>query len=92
LALASQTRKSKENIGGESTLQARKKRESRKGKGFACHKSGHYASRCFERKKGKINTQQVAVSTKTQVKDFVERLKNDLLLVSCLSGTISDSV
>jgi hypothetical protein len=46
LALASQARRSKENIGGESTPQAEKKKDLNKVKCFACHKSGHYASQC----------------------------------------------
>jgi hypothetical protein len=91
LALASQARKSKGNTGGESTSQAGKKKDLSKVKCFACHKSGHYASQCPERKKGKGKSQQVATSAETQVKEFVERFEKDFLLVSCLSGTVSNS-
>jgi hypothetical protein len=96
LALASQARKSKgkgsvkRNTGGESTSQAGKKRDLSKVKCFVCHKSGHYASQCPERKKGKGKSQQVATSADTQVKEFVERFEKDFLLVSCLSGTVSN--
>jgi hypothetical protein len=80
----------KRNIGVESTSQAGKKKDLKKVKCFACHKSGHYASQCPERKKGKGKSQQVEASADTQVKEFVERLEKDFLLVSCLSGTVSN--
>jgi hypothetical protein len=82
LALTSQTRRSKGNTGGESTPRSRKKKDVIKVKSFVCHKSGHYASQCPKRKKGKCKSQQVATSTETQVKEFVERFKNGFLLVS----------
>jgi hypothetical protein len=52
--------------------------------------SGHYASQCLEGKKGKGKNQQVATYTDTQVKEFVERFEKDFLLVSFISGTVSN--
>jgi hypothetical protein len=40
----------------------------------------------------KAKSQQVAASTDTQVKEFAKRFKKYFLLVSCLFGTISNSV
>jgi hypothetical protein len=91
LALASQTRRSRADTGGESTPQAEKKKDLSKVKCFACHKSGHYASQCPDWKTGKSKPQQVAVSTETQVKEFAEKFEKEFLLVSCLSGTDSSS-
>jgi hypothetical protein len=52
---------------------------------FACHKSGHYASQCPEKKKGKGKSQQVATSAETQLSEFVAKFESDFSLVSCLS-------
>lgn len=38
--------KAKKDTSGEATSQARKKKDLRKVKLFACHKSRHYASQC----------------------------------------------
>jgi hypothetical protein len=80
----------KKSVGGESSPYAGKKEDASKVKCFACHKSGHYASHCPERKKGKGKLQQVATSVDTQVKEFAERFKKDFWLVSYLFGTVSN--
>jgi hypothetical protein len=82
----------KKNTGGESSSQDGKKKDLSKVKCFACHKSGNYASQCPECKKGKSNSQQVATSVDSQVKEFAERFEKDFLLVSCLFGIVSNSV
>jgi len=91
ISLVSKERRSKENTSGESTPQGGKKKYLSKVKCFACHKSGHYASQCPERKKRKSKTRQVAASAETQVKEFVEKFEKEFSLVSCLSGTDSGS-
>jgi hypothetical protein len=59
---------------------------------FACHKSGHYASQCLEKKKGRGKLQQVATSAETQLNEFVAKFEEDFSLVSCLStSTITKS-
>jgi hypothetical protein len=53
---------------------------------FACHKTGHYASQCPNKKKGKKET-QVATSTSTKINDFAEKFEKEFSLVSCLSDS-----
>lgn len=79
LALVDQTKRSK----GQGSKEGGKK-DLRRVKCFACHMMGHYASQCPEK------TQQVATSANAQVMEFVEKFKKDFLLVSCLSGTVSN--
>jgi hypothetical protein len=71
LALASQARKGKGkvrmNTGGDSSSQASTGKELSKVNCFHCHKKGHYASQCLERKKGGNKMQPyVAASTRAQ--------------------------
>jgi hypothetical protein len=79
LALVSQAKKgkgkgSKGNSEGE-TSQPGKKKDLSKIKCFACHKSGHYASQCPEKKKGQGKSQQVATSTETQLDEFAAKFE-----------------
>jgi hypothetical protein len=87
LALVSQAKKrkgkgSKGNSEGE-TSQSRKKDLS-KIKCFTCHKNGHYASQCLEKKKGQ-GKMQTTTSTETQLDEFATKFEKDFSLVSCLS-------
>jgi hypothetical protein len=52
---------------------------------FGCHKTGHYASQCPKKKKGKEKTQQVVESAETQMDEFVAKFGKDFSLISCLS-------
>jgi hypothetical protein len=96
LALASQARKGKGkvrmNTGGDSSSQAGTGKDLSKVKCFHCHKKGHYASQCPERKKGGNRMQpEVAASTRAQADEFAKKFEQTkFLLVSQTSlGTIS---
>ena len=66
----------------ESTSQLGKKDLS-KIKCFSCHKHGHYASQCLDKKKskGKQQHKQVATFAKTQMNEFSTKFVKDFLLV-----------
>ena len=53
-----------------------------------CHKNGHYASQCLEKKKSKVKTQQIAASVETQLSEFVAKFKSDFSFISYLSTNI----
>ena len=76
----------KGNSEGEAS-QSRKKKDSSKIKCFVCHKNGHYASQCAE-KKGKGKMQQLATSVETQLSEFAAKFQSDFFLVSSLSTNI----
>jgi hypothetical protein len=87
LALVNKTKKGKgksyrkkgNNDGGSSQLG--KKKDLSNIKCFSCHKNGHFASRCPEKKKGKGKTQKTA-STETRLDEFAMKFEKDYSLVS----------
>jgi hypothetical protein len=62
------------------------KKDMRKVKCFACHKAGHYASQCPEKKMSKKETHVVS-STSIEIDDFVEKFEKEFFIVSCLLGS-----
>jgi hypothetical protein len=68
-ALAAHARKGKgngsrkKNPRREASPEQGKKKDLSKVKGFVCHKQGHYASQCPERKKGRNGTQLDVVAS-----------------------------
>jgi hypothetical protein len=56
---------------------------------FACHKFGHYAGQCSNKKKGGKTQSEVVVSVKAKADEFAKKFEKDFLLVSHLFlGTI----
>jgi hypothetical protein len=53
---------------------------------FACHKTGHYASQCTNKKKKK---QELKVSTSTKVDEFTNKFKREFSLMTSLSSSDS---
>jgi hypothetical protein len=91
LALVSKTRKGKgkssskkgNNDGGSS--QPGKKKDLSKIKCFSCHKNGHYASQCLEKKKKGNEKMQTTTSTETQLDEFATKFEKDYSMISFLS-------
>jgi hypothetical protein len=83
LALVSQAKKGKGKGNSEGATSQLGKKDLSKIKCFACHKIGHYASQCRE-KKGQGKT-QTTTSTETQLDEFATKFEKDFSLVSCLS-------
>jgi hypothetical protein len=92
LTLVSQTRKGK-GKGNNEGATSQPMKDLSKVKCFACHKSGHYASQCQEKKKGKGKSQQVATSVETQLSEFAAKFESDFSLISRLStSTVAKNV
>jgi hypothetical protein len=90
LALVSKTKKGKGKVvkkvdsQGEGQ-QSGQKRDMSKIKCYICHKNGHFASQCPQRKKGKGKPQTVAATAETQLSELACKFENDCAFVSCLS-------
>jgi hypothetical protein len=50
---------------------------------YICHKNGHFASQCPQRRKGKSRT--VAATVEAQLSELPSKFENDVSFVSCLS-------
>jgi hypothetical protein len=92
LALVNKTKMGKGKISSkkgnseEGSSQPRKKKDYSKITCFSCHKNGHYASQCPEKKKGKGKT-QTATSAEMQLDEFAVKFEKYCSLVSCLYTT-----
>ena len=87
IALAGGARKGKgaTKTGGKgSSNDGKKKKDMSKVKCFACHKTGHYASQCPSRKKGK---EKAYFRVSVEVTKFAAKFENEFSLASCLSST-----
>jgi len=88
LAIPTKKGKFKKFVIGESTSQDNKKIDMNKVKCFTCHKFGHHAGQCRNKKKGGNEVQpEVATSAKAQVDEFSKKFETELLLVSHLSSS-----
>lgn len=81
--------KAKKGPSDESTSKGEKKKDLSKIKRFACHQPGHSASRCPNKKKGK---QKKQIAASAEVDEFAARFVNELLLIACLSSSMTASV
>jgi hypothetical protein len=60
-------------------------REMGKVRCFACHKTGHYASKCPNKKKKKES--KVATTASTEMDAFAEKFDDEFSLVATLSNS-----
>jgi hypothetical protein len=80
LTLANRAKKGKGkvrmNTGGDSSSQDGTGKDLSNVKCFHCHKKGHYASQCSERKKGRNRMQlEVVELTKVQANEFARNFE-----------------
>jgi hypothetical protein len=89
LALAGKGKfRGKKGPSGGQTSKGEKKKDFSKVKCFACHKPGHFASQCPNKKKGNKKS-QMAASASTEVDEFAARFENEFSLIACLSSSAS---
>ena len=74
--------KAKKKKGGK------KNTDMSKVKCFICHKQGHFASQCPDRKKN--NNTQMACSA--EVEEFSKNFDEDFCLIACMASTIGNNV
>ena len=55
---------------------------------FICHKQGHFASQCLDRKK-KSNTQMVGSA---EVDEFNKKFNEELCLIACMESTTGSNI
>ena len=56
---------------------------------FACHKIGHYASQCPNKKKDK---KKKKTSSSTDIDGFSSRFDEDFSLITCLSSSSTKAI
>jgi hypothetical protein len=88
LALALKNKfKGKKGPSGGQTSKGEKKKDFSKIKCFACHKLGHFASQCPNKKCKKKS--HMAASASTEVDEFAARFEDEFSLIACLSSSVS---
>ena len=79
---------------GKSKVKAKKKKGGKKNldmskvKCFICHKQGHFASQCPDKKK-KSNTQMAGSA---EVDEFIKNFDKELCLIGCMASTTGSSI
>ena len=79
---------------GKSKGEAKRKKDCKKNidvskvKCFICHKQGHFASRCPDRKK-KSNTQ---MARSAEVDEFSRNFDEEICLIACMESTIGSNI
>jgi hypothetical protein len=92
LALAGKGKfRGKKGPSGGQTSKGEKRKDFSKIKCFACHKPGHFASQCPNKKKGNKKS-QMAASASTEVDEFAARFESEFSLIACLSSSASSGV
>jgi hypothetical protein len=83
LALASKVKGKEKKKGGK-----KKNIDFSKFKCFQCHKLGHFASQCPEKKKG--NKPQMAASA--EIEEFSKSFENEFCLIECMANSVSTDI